>query len=375
MPGNAKLLLDVTPREVTPLPEKAFKMKVQDDDRDEEISTTDVGSSCSSDGESTASTLSLSARSVGPTLGLPRKNANRGRGFRGTPLETIPGTPIAATYLESGSLFSFSFPTSPSKAAKLAKEETGESDFPHECSADESELEGVRVSIEDLQQSVGNHALPPPLPRSPRRRSKWTNRVAATTHGQEGPVCSATMTSVSVNPFCTMPILRSKKRSRQAAVGLQERSPITSVMSGSLSTAPVKSRPRSPKRRMPQATAAAVMSDAETSEAPIFGTVPVALPQSPKKRAREALFASAKRDGVPLKVKITGPREAGLRNRLNPALPAKKKPVFAEFAGTEAAVALRRLEPGMPVKKCVPGFLLDEPPRAIRPPPGLVMAR
>mmetsp|Transcript_18259 Transcript_18259/g.30220 ORF Transcript_18259/g.30220 Transcript_18259/m.30220 type:complete len:150 (-) Transcript_18259:30-479(-) len=149
-------------------------------------------------------------------------------------------------------------------------------------------------------------------------------------------------------------------------------------MSGSLSTAPITPCPRSPKRRAPQATAMAVMSDAETSgcgaAAGIFGTVPAAVPQSPKKRAREALFASAKREGIPLKVKLSD-LEAGLRRSMNPALPAKKRPVFAEFAGSEAALALRRLEPGMPVKKCVPSFLLEDPPRAMRPPPGLVMAR
>jgi len=382
MPGNAKLLLDMTLNGVSStlpaLPKKAFKKQVQDDDRDDETATTDVGSTCSSDAESTTSAQSLSARSTGP-LGLPLKAASRGRGvFRGTQLETIPGTPIAATYLESGSLEPssvFSFPTSPTKSAKLVNEDKKHFQFPHECSADESEPEGMRVSIEDLQQSLRNDSLPLPLPRSPRRRSKLNAKVAVPAPGQECPALSTTMTSMSINPFSTVPMPRpNKKRSRQLA----ERPLITSVMSGSLSTAPITPCPRSPKRRAPQATAMAVMSDAETSgcgaAAGIFGTVPAAVPQSPKKRAREALFASAKREGIPLKVKLSD-LEAGLRRSMNPALPAKKRPVFAEFAGSEAALALRRLEPGMPVKKCVPSFLLEDPPRAMRPPPGLVMAR
>lgn len=320
----------------------APKMKVHEE-RDDETGTTDAGSTCSSDGESVVSTASLSARSTGP-LGLPRKSSKIGsrRGsFGGTELETIPGTPIAATYLESGSVFSFPIPAD---SAKPTREQTSDSEFPHECLADESESEEARVSTEDLDGSGGNHTMPFPLPRT---------------------------------PDSTMPILRSgKKRSRQAAVSLQERHPtITSVMHGSLSTSPILTRPRSPKRRTPQANVLAVMSDGEksgTSSAKgIFGTVPALLPQSPKKRAREALFASAKRDGVPLKVKISGPPEAGLRKSLNPAVPVKKMPVFAEIAGPEVAAALRRLEPGMPVKKCVPSFLLDEPPRALCPPPGL----
>jgi len=78
---------------------------------------------------------------------------------------------------------------------------------------------------------------------------------------------------------------------------------------------------------------------------------------------------SRDKEAVPLKVHLRG-QGAGSRVALDPAMPAKKLPVFPEFAAA-ATAALRTLEPGLPVKKQVAGFLLENPPQILRPPPGL----
>jgi len=87
-----------------------------------------------------------------------------------------------------------------------------------------------------------------------------------------------------------------------------------------------------------------------------------ARPSSPKKRARAELLAQ-----VPLKVTLPEAVAVLPHTTLDPRLPAKKVPSYAEFAGgTEAA--LRGMMPGMPVKKRVPAFLLRDPPRVVTPP-------
>jgi len=78
---------------------------------------------------------------------------------------------------------------------------------------------------------------------------------------------------------------------------------------------------------------------------------------------------SRDKEAVPLKVHLVA-QDTGSSMALDPALPAKKLPVFPEFAAA-AAAALRTLKPGLPVKKQLAGFLLENPPQILRPPPGL----
>lgn len=92
------------------------------------------------------------------------------------------------------------------------------------------------------------------------------------------------------------------------------------------------------------------------------------------------MMAKARRSGVPLKVKLPDHLTVAIEG-FDPCTPMKKRPVFAEFAGPEAEAAMRNLEPGVPVKKRVPVFVLEEALRApdlesarFRPPPGLESA-
>jgi len=83
-------------------------------------------------------------------------------------------------------------------------------------------------------------------------------------------------------------------------------------------------------------------------------------PLTPKKQARDATMAKARRNGVPLKVKLPESLAPATIRGFDYLTPMKKRPVFADVAGPEPANALLRLEPGMPVKKRVPSFLLVE---------------
>lgn len=91
-------------------------------------------------------------------------------------------------------------------------------------------------------------------------------------------------------------------------------------------------------------------------------------PSTPKKQARDFTMGKPKH-GVPLKVKL--PDHFTAVSGCDPCLPVKKKPVFADVAGAEAAAALLRLEPSMPVKMRVTNFLLEDTFRSMQPPPGL----
>lgn len=350
------MLIDVADCQAPSLLEPAHKKCIQEDDRGNETATTDVGSAHSSDAESATSTSSAATRSRCRS-GYPA------RVRFGSTLETIPGTPIAESHQEQGTGMSF-LPLTPKKKVSL-KEEV--SDY-HEYSADESDLERVRPLTELLDQSYGDQSLPLPPPRSPKRRSKSASSVK--------PAVNA----ASMNSFCTVPVMCSeKKRPRQTSVPVQGDCPtITSAMHGKLGTTPVKPR-RSRKSRAPQPNAMPITSDGELSTTGmatgIYGTIPAPPPQSPKKRAHDALPSDARPEHIPLKVDLAWSPEAGLRKTLNFALPAKKKPIFHDLVGREACAALHRLETGLPVKKRVTAFLLEEPPRAMQPPPGLSMAR
>eukprot|EP00427_Karlodinium_veneficum_P002152 CAMPEP_0169156962 /NCGR_PEP_ID=MMETSP1015-20121227/54322_1 /TAXON_ID=342587 /ORGANISM="Karlodinium micrum, Strain CCMP2283" /LENGTH=298 /DNA_ID=CAMNT_0009227849 /DNA_START=83 /DNA_END=976 /DNA_ORIENTATION=- len=76
------------------------------------------------------------------------------------------------------------------------------------------------------------------------------------------------------------------------------------------------------------------------------------LPSSPNRRTRLAIMDKAKRDGVPVKVEVQHDSvfPAVL---LNPALPAKKRLPFFEDVVISLDQNVRKLKPGMPVKKRV----------------------
>jgi hypothetical protein len=95
---------------------------------------------------------------------------------------------------------------------------------------------------------------------------------------------------------------------------------------------------------------------------------------SPKRRAREVTLAWAKRGLLPLKVRSECfPQGAAfaVSPELDSQLPVKKRPVYGDIAGPEAAASLKHLAPNAPVKIAVPTFLLEEPARVFTVPPGL----
>jgi len=94
-------------------------------------------------------------------------------------------------------------------------------------------------------------------------------------------------------------------------------------------------------------------------------------PHSPKRRAREAMLAKARQEALPLKVRPPAYAvQLSAPMHLDPMLPVKKRVMFAELAKITAAV-MTKLDASEPVKKKPTDFLLAEPPRVIRPPPGL----
>jgi len=94
-------------------------------------------------------------------------------------------------------------------------------------------------------------------------------------------------------------------------------------------------------------------------------------PISPKKSAREAMLAKARREALPLKVRLPAyAMQSSVPTHLDPMFPVKKRVIFAELARMTAAV-MGKLDASEPVKKKPTDFLLAEPPRVIRPLPGL----
>jgi hypothetical protein len=82
---------------------------------------------------------------------------------------------------------------------------------------------------------------------------------------------------------------------------------------------------------------------------------------SAKQLARAAVLAKAKRDAVPLKVGIEQEHLSETMQALDPNLPVKKRPAFADELGLPQ-ISLMRLDPHLPAKKTLPSFLLQESP-------------
>lgn len=87
------------------------------------------------------------------------------------------------------------------------------------------------------------------------------------------------------------------------------------------------------------------------------------LPPSPKRRARAAFMEKAKQDRMPLKVSMLQEGAPIRKEGLDPMMPAKKRPILPERV--PSAELLRRLEPGVPVKKRITPWLTAEPARLL----------
>lgn len=83
------------------------------------------------------------------------------------------------------------------------------------------------------------------------------------------------------------------------------------------------------------------------------------LPATPSRRTRAAIIEKAKRDGAPVKVEPSAAIGCTTVS-LDPAMPAKKRLPFRDL-GSSINENLRRLKPGMPLKKCVTPWLLEDP--------------
>mmetsp|Transcript_34328 Transcript_34328/g.61848 ORF Transcript_34328/g.61848 Transcript_34328/m.61848 type:complete len:441 (-) Transcript_34328:150-1472(-) len=400
------------------VPEEMECSKGQEEERGLETATTDIGSGSESDSFFSSTEASdsrceqsgsLSTR--GP-LGLRRRTAPRLRGhFGGTHLETIPGTPVASDVCGQP------FPVQSSEGEPTCHEVAAP--FQPDTT-DESETEMSGRLLQPMTSGGASDDVPAlPRPRSPKRRPR-PDALCITEPNE--PTMKPAVNAVALGPFGTVPALpppRSPKRRARAATAQTSREEtmpsVTAVALGPFGTVPAPPAPRSPKRRARAAAASASQEDAMPAVTAVrcssFGTVPATKrrqrpstlaadgtsvtsvqfglygttpkvvgmsavppsPKSPKKRAREmrdAVAAKAKREEVPLKVWLCDSVSTRITG-LDPQVPAKKRPVFGETAGPGPAAALRRLEPGMPVKKRVSKFFLEEPLMMSRPPPGL----
>lgn len=323
--------------------------------QEDECASTDVGSntsdaeSCSSSSSSSGSglwvrrrpeTLADLAGPLGQQLGLRRRSValrgSLGRGldlsrrrlFRGTPLEPIPGTPVAANGTWGGT----------NAGSQWAE--------------DEDKDEG-REATEEAEADAAVPILPLPPPRSP---TKLRRQRFAAASGATPETCPA-----SSPPGVWTTIASSVSADATAAA----------VCANAVQV----SEDTSPEEANTSSTAPA---------APCFLYGPVRMaPPSPRRRLREATLAKARQEGTPLKVRPpTGYAfsaallvQGGVLDAGIAALPVKKRPIFEEAAGEGAAKALRDLEPGLPVKMVVhTRFLVGEPLRTpvFPPPPGLV---
>ena len=75
------------------------------------------------------------------------------------------------------------------------------------------------------------------------------------------------------------------------------------------------------------------------------------------KHTMETVLARAKRQSLPLKLQLPAHLERA-RRRLDPSMPAKKKPAYVEFS-TATVADIQTLDPNMPLKKTVSRFLLE----------------
>jgi hypothetical protein len=81
------------------------------------------------------------------------------------------------------------------------------------------------------------------------------------------------------------------------------------------------------------------------------------------KHSTEGMLARAKRQALPLKLRLPAHLERA-RRQLDPSMPAKKRPAYVEF--TTATVAdMQGLDPNVPLKMTVSRFLLEDSQQAV----------
>lgn len=114
----------------------------------------------------------------------------------------------------------------------------------------------------------------------------------------------------------------------------------------------------SPSRRNRKPKVASSQSVLATGPEHLLGQ-PHVLPPSPTKRVRSAIIDQAKREAAPLKVQMESQVQAELReNVLDPMQPVKKRL-------PDSVQGLPKLTPGMPAKKRVTPWLLEQPVRSM----------
>mmetsp|Transcript_33676 Transcript_33676/g.61981 ORF Transcript_33676/g.61981 Transcript_33676/m.61981 type:complete len:313 (-) Transcript_33676:210-1148(-) len=211
-----------------------------------------------------------------------------------------------------------------------------------------------------------------PRPRSPKRRARKAPPPIVV--DECANIASrAPVTSLPLGPFGTIPTVSPEKLFPESQPDPSVLN-VTATRCTQFGTTPLLVRtadpthapksPKSPKRRLREAALTATVMAGELTTRSCQHQL-----QSPKKRVSEDILAIAKRQGAPLKIRV--PDELPMPMTLNPLLPVKKRPPFQELVGSDAIMALRKLEPGMPVKKRVPNFVFEEPPSCIEMPPGL----
>lgn len=121
-----------------------------------------------------------------------------------------------------------------------------------------------------------------------------------------------------------------------------------------LSTTPKLPSPR--RSRKPKASSA----HSVLATGPENLLSPYVLPPSPTRRVRTAILDKAKNDAAPLKVQMESEVQAKvLQNLLDPTQPVKKR------LPTDSLDGFPELTPGMPAKKRVTPWLLEEPARSM----------
>jgi len=119
-----------------------------------------------------------------------------------------------------------------------------------------------------------------------------------------------------------------------------------------LATAPKLPSPRRNRKSKVPATHSVLSTAPEHLLSPSH-----VLPPSPTRRVRSAIIEEARRDGAPLKVQMSSETTIKvLDNLLDPTQPVKKRLII-----TDSPQDLPKLTPGMPAKKRVTPWLLEEP--------------
>eukprot|EP00929_Paragymnodinium_shiwhaense_P123424 TRINITY_DN9726_c0_g1_i1.p1 TRINITY_DN9726_c0_g1~~TRINITY_DN9726_c0_g1_i1.p1 ORF type:complete len:371 (-),score=66.97 TRINITY_DN9726_c0_g1_i1:206-1318(-) len=302
--------------------------------------TSSSGSSSGSQSNSASETedaAPLSVRgNVGPlgfrrrTLAAPQRN----RKFRGTPLETIPGTPVNI----QGEI---EFHT-----AAMHADVTG----------DRSPKRRPRPAALStvVTATPAATALPlGPFGTSPVTQTSQTATFAGRTTGGMDPLVSSSpmISSQSVTLFSTTPT---------APNSLAFGSPMGASFLGTVPAVPTAaSAPVTPQTTKPTLAALPLKSSAPVGRS---FSEPLA-PHSPIRRAREAVLNSAKESGIPLKVRL--PPHVPRMQNLDPAKPVKKRPVLGDHATNIQNEELRRRAPENPIKKRVASFILADPPKML----------